>query len=117
MWGWYTPTLFLVHPPPLSLYRKTSGLSYHEKPPGFYRVKLPPKIGLPGTSNSRQSRPRFRIGPEVGQPGDDLALHDIPPWECRLGQRGLQQPFQVDAAARVDHQRRRGTHFSPSTDP
>ena len=53
MWGWYTPTLFSGTPPPLSLYRKTSGLAYHEKPPGFYRVKLPPKIGLPGTSNSR----------------------------------------------------------------
>ena len=44
MWGWYTPTLFSGTPPPLSLYRKTSGLSYRAKPPGFYRVKLPPKI-------------------------------------------------------------------------
>ena len=56
MWGRYTPTLFPGTPPPLSLYRKASGLSYRAKPPGFYRVKLPPKIGLPGTSNSRQSR-------------------------------------------------------------
>ena len=50
------PHAFSRYTPPLSLYRKASGLSYRAKPPGFYRVKLPPKIGLPGTSNSRQSR-------------------------------------------------------------
>ena len=35
MWGRYTPTLFPGTPPPLSLYRKTSGSKYHEKHPGF----------------------------------------------------------------------------------
>ena len=68
MWGWYTPTLFSGTPPPLSLYRKISGLAYHEKTPGFYRVKLPPKIGLPGTSNSRQSRHLSQAPPLGLQP-------------------------------------------------
>ena len=57
MWGWYTTTLFSGTPPPLSLYRKTSGLAYREKPPGFYRVKLPPKIGLPGDRDRGRPRP------------------------------------------------------------
>ena len=68
MWGWYTPTLFSGTPPPLSLYRKTSGLAYREKPPGFYRVKPAPKIGLPGTSNSRQSRHLSQAPPLGLQP-------------------------------------------------
>ena len=56
--------------------------------------------------NTRLASRAFGIGPEVGQPGDELPLHGIPSRERRLGQRRLQQPFQVDAAARVDHQRR-----------
>ena len=54
--GCSTPSrFFMPPPPPLSLWQKLSGPQWHEKHPGFYRVKLPPKIGLPGTSNSRQS--------------------------------------------------------------
>ena len=66
--GLVHPHAFFWYTPLLSLYRKTSGLAYREKPPGFYRVKPAPKIGLPGTSNSRQSRHLSQAPPLGLQP-------------------------------------------------
>ena len=74
MWGCHTPTLFYATPPPLSLWRKISGSKWHEKHPGFYRVNLPPKTGLPGRSNSRQSS-RWNQG--CFFPYQDTTISDI----------------------------------------
>ena len=47
MWGCHTPTLFYATPPPLSLWRKTSGSKWHEKHPKFAPSNRLRKPGCP----------------------------------------------------------------------
>ena len=53
----FHPHAFLCRTPPLSLRQKACGPQRHEKTPRIWPLKPALQTGLPGTSNSRQSRP------------------------------------------------------------